>query len=592
MRRRADAKQRFLKEDLAKLLSNGLDINAYGRTEEFLAGMNLLSCYDFIDQSCEYILKQLSRMQKHGDCPDECRQAVASLMFAAARFSDLPELRDLRDLFQQKYGNCLDSFVNQKFVEKLSSSPFAAETRLKVLQDIASEYSVKWDFRGFEKRMVTPSVTAQVHLQKSPNPEKKDGVGGYKAEVSNIMRRDRIYNYADSPNKSIESIDKTHAKREASSSHGDRSFPEKLSSSTVNKPTHHVEIDYKPERLSNHSSHGPSKVVPKSAKSREEAKTEKNSSHNGSIQPDTMHTTRKGLQGNNDMSKYAIPPPYVKSDKDIHRIPNHDGSYRNSIEKTPACNSDHDKQFLERKQLDKNNDESKYAMPPPYMKSDKDKHRISKHDGSNNPIEKASACNSDHDKQFLERKLLDNHHHEKIPLPKPRSIRKKPNKSSSVTAERTTDDDDDANNVKGSNSRRKDHSRKGLQVLFEEEHQRVDREEMMIDKLLIHYSKKPSTYDARKLKKKVSASGKDGDEHHSESSSTVRSRDGKCSEPVMPHPSRSVSLPSKQRISSPEKRKVFARANTFEPGVQAPHVHPKLPDYDDLAARFAALKGS
>ncbi|WMV38048.1 hypothetical protein MTR67_031433 [Solanum verrucosum] len=31
VRRRAESKQRFWKEDLAKLLDNGLDINAYGR---------------------------------------------------------------------------------------------------------------------------------------------------------------------------------------------------------------------------------------------------------------------------------------------------------------------------------------------------------------------------------------------------------------------------------------------------------------------------------------------------------------------------------------------------------------------------------
>lgn len=40
MRRRAEAKQRFLKEDLAKLLANGLDVNAYGRV--------LISNFDLI----------------------------------------------------------------------------------------------------------------------------------------------------------------------------------------------------------------------------------------------------------------------------------------------------------------------------------------------------------------------------------------------------------------------------------------------------------------------------------------------------------------------------------------------------------------
>jgi hypothetical protein len=40
--------------------------------------------------------------------------AVSSLMFAAARFSDLPELRDLRQIFQERYGSSIECFVNQE----------------------------------------------------------------------------------------------------------------------------------------------------------------------------------------------------------------------------------------------------------------------------------------------------------------------------------------------------------------------------------------------------------------------------------------------------------------------------------------------
>lgn len=39
---------------------------------------------------------------------------MGSLMFAAARFSDFPELRDLRDTFQERYGSSLEHFVNQE----------------------------------------------------------------------------------------------------------------------------------------------------------------------------------------------------------------------------------------------------------------------------------------------------------------------------------------------------------------------------------------------------------------------------------------------------------------------------------------------
>jgi hypothetical protein len=50
----------------------------------------------------------------YSECPEECREAVSSLMFAAARFSDMPELRDLRQIFHERYGNSLELFVNQE----------------------------------------------------------------------------------------------------------------------------------------------------------------------------------------------------------------------------------------------------------------------------------------------------------------------------------------------------------------------------------------------------------------------------------------------------------------------------------------------
>lgn len=50
----------------------------------------------------------------HRDCPEECKEAVASLIYAAARFADLPELRDLRAMFTEKYGNSLESFTSKE----------------------------------------------------------------------------------------------------------------------------------------------------------------------------------------------------------------------------------------------------------------------------------------------------------------------------------------------------------------------------------------------------------------------------------------------------------------------------------------------
>lgn len=255
-----------------------------------------------------------------------------------------------------------------------------------------------------------------------------------------------------------------------------------------------------------------------------------------------------------------------------------------------------------RKEVDEGSDRlkssSSYALPPPYTKSN---HGATpppyvKPKGDIQKLSAASKAESDH--HHCEEKLLApasvksyghekelNHQDERIPLPKPRSIRRKHHKSSSSNNAVDTHEDAKAVN-RSSSSRRKDHSKKGLQILFDEEHHIKDDEERMIDKLLIHYSKKPSSFDAGKLKKKSSHHVIGGGE-----SSFDNVHDSKYE--AFPTPARSVSLPHEQGAAadSPEVKKVFTRSITFQPDNQAKHVHPKLPDYDDLAARFAALKG-
>lgn len=143
----------------------GLHMQASG----LLMEQKRTACYDFIEQFCECISKNLSVMQKqryfvtleyvllhsylqngylikclnqtftplfhllslriwgntwiwpkfslqYSECPEECREAVPSLLYAAARFADLPELRDLRTIFTEKYGNSLDSYLNQEVI--------------------------------------------------------------------------------------------------------------------------------------------------------------------------------------------------------------------------------------------------------------------------------------------------------------------------------------------------------------------------------------------------------------------------------------------------------------------------------------------
>jgi hypothetical protein len=50
------------------------------------------------------------------ECPQEAREAVSTLIFAAARFPDLPELCDLRHVFTGTYGS-LEPFISHKVRE-------------------------------------------------------------------------------------------------------------------------------------------------------------------------------------------------------------------------------------------------------------------------------------------------------------------------------------------------------------------------------------------------------------------------------------------------------------------------------------------
>ncbi|KAG6425365.1 hypothetical protein SASPL_115795 [Salvia splendens] len=137
--KKRNATQKYLRNDVADLLRNGLDTIAFNRAEGLLADMNKSQCYKLIDEYCEHLSNHLPAMNKQSECPEECREAAASLVFAAARFADLPELRELRTMFSERYGKSLDYYVNKQFTEMLKVDPPSNDMKLQLLQEIAAE---------------------------------------------------------------------------------------------------------------------------------------------------------------------------------------------------------------------------------------------------------------------------------------------------------------------------------------------------------------------------------------------------------------------------------------------------------------------
>ncbi|KAK8343328.1 hypothetical protein V6Z12_A07G007100 [Gossypium hirsutum] len=635
IRRKKSATLKFLKKDIADLLANGLDINAYGRVEGYIAELVLSSCYDFIDKCCDFVTKHVSVMQKLSDCPEDCREAVSSLMFAAARFSDLPELRELRHIFHERYENSLDVFANKQLVENSASNPSTMERKVMVMHDIASEFSIKWDSKAFERRMSEPAVIPQpqdrlkkygsFHVNGDDNKSndgKQDRLKKYGSfhvngddNKSNDGKQDRPKKYgpfhvngddnksnngksADPPRDELKVDENGHkwefsiedklrqGREEGFARKENLDIPLPKKQEVVEKD----DIAFKTARLSSSTSGKRIERVNGGGKLQDG----RENSVPGIDNQEVLTQRKPDLNPNN----YAAPRSRSQ-DKDLFVPDSYANEYgvQNSTRKNPVegepkwkprCSS---------------------ALPPPYVKPPSIKSKDSMNGA--NILSSLAGLDSDGvsgdpsmpDKEGQRIPPMRGHDRETdnyyshgesgTPIPRRRSSRRRHLRSASGHIEIGTAEDTEFMRRKP-RSRRRDESRQGLQILFDEEHQRNDEEERIIDRLLMHYSKKPSTSEDGKLRRKSKShhahhKRNDVDEEALEKASMDRSDD--ISETI-PRPVRSISLPREQKTQS-EGTKVYTRATSFQQGRSnaARHVHPKLPDYDDLAAHFAAMKG-
>lgn len=617
VRRKRNATQKFLRKDIADLLANGLEKNAYGRTDGLISELILSSCYDFIDHVCEIILKHLPVLQKLRECPEDCREAVASLMYAAARFSDLPELRELRDLFQGRYGNSMEYCVNQKLVENITPKPPSMEKNIKLLEEIASEFSIRWDSRGFKERMASSSITEQKH-QRIPETiqfaQSKVSTPFSEAAVQRTVKDEIL------PKRRSEA---THPSRDRKDDGGpqiETSRDRILERKDVLK--HNVS---KGQELTNNRYKPPSY---------REDNIQKREDHNDYFQRKGHKSDRRIFEDNS--AKEAIQagnPSHGKrlesahsqrkldrhrqddvSEKDFINTLSHQKPDQrpasNGITSPPSINDDPAESIHVRSMRKKQEDVTdglksnfKGGVPPPYVKPRKSKHKVDEGENDTLTFYPAGKPEKPPTKPDFPdaHKILDGmervtevYYKDEIDVestPKRRSHRRKHSRSASSQDAKVNGEVGKEERVvrRVSTSRRRNESRKGLQIVFDDDHYQKDEEEKVIDKLLLHYSKKPSPSDPGKPRRETKNRTNDASKSPVHKAEVGTNMD----EDLTPRrgTSRSMSFPPRQ-VTQPEPPKVFARAASLQPEVPAKHVHPKLPDYDDLAAKIAALRAS
>lgn len=154
-----------MRRDIAMLLESRQDATARIRVEHVIREQNIMAANELIELFCELVVARLSIIAKQRECPADLKEGISSLIFAAPRCSEIPELLSIRDVFQKKYGKDFVSAatdlrpnagVNRMLIEKLSVKTPAGEIKMKVLKEIAKEYQVEWDTTESETELLKP----------------------------------------------------------------------------------------------------------------------------------------------------------------------------------------------------------------------------------------------------------------------------------------------------------------------------------------------------------------------------------------------------------------------------------------------------
>ncbi|KZV58543.1 hypothetical protein F511_12370 [Dorcoceras hygrometricum] len=177
LKNQRQARVKVARSDVVEFLNLGTHERALLRVEQVIKEQNMLDVYVLLEGYCHLLIERVSLIQQEKEYPDELVEAASSLIYAASRCGDFPELQEIRKIFCSHYGkdfvaravelrnNC---GVNPKIIQKLSTKMSTSESKMKVLQDIATDNNI-----------VLPSeTTAPQPANLSPHQEDEDSRKG------------------------------------------------------------------------------------------------------------------------------------------------------------------------------------------------------------------------------------------------------------------------------------------------------------------------------------------------------------------------------------------------------------------------------
>ncbi|KAL0549310.1 hypothetical protein IC582_013791 [Cucumis melo] len=169
--------------DVLQLLNLGYQHRAQLRVEIVIKENNMLDALGMIEDYCCLLVEKVALFQMNKECPGEVKEAISSLIFAASRCGEFPELQEIRRIFELKFGTEFASSaidlrnncgVSPKMIQKFSTKQPTAETKLKVLKEIASENGIPLNLEEEPPIIVKEKLNQKLEVKKEAdlyNPE-------------------------------------------------------------------------------------------------------------------------------------------------------------------------------------------------------------------------------------------------------------------------------------------------------------------------------------------------------------------------------------------------------------------------------------
>ncbi|XP_021296717.1 uncharacterized protein LOC110425960 [Herrania umbratica] len=177
----------------------------------------MLDAYAMIENYFNLLMERIVVLRNNKQCPDELKEAISSLIFAASRCGELPELQKIRWLFTSRYGKELETRavelrsncgVNPKIVKKLSTGRPSLDSKLKMLKEVAPMHDISNLFEGGSSKISDKKMDA--HKQQR-QPEGKPQTS---ANVYNAKLEDANHNFAFKLKLDEKSSERKHARKE------------------------------------------------------------------------------------------------------------------------------------------------------------------------------------------------------------------------------------------------------------------------------------------------------------------------------------------------------------------------------------------